>query len=42
MRCVEVWKKFDPDLLMKLDWLKATAFVEVASAVYSERGEGLS
>jgi len=29
-KCVEVWKKFDPDLLMKLDWLKATAFVEVA------------
>jgi hypothetical protein len=29
-RCVEVWKKFDPDLLMKLPWLKATAFVEVA------------
>merc|ERR1719217_430580 len=29
-RCVEVWKKFDPDLKMKLPWLKATAFVEVA------------
>jgi hypothetical protein len=29
-RCVEIWKKFDPDLVMKLPWLKATAFVEVA------------
>jgi hypothetical protein len=29
-RCVDVWKKFDPNLTMKLSWLKATAFVEVA------------
>lgn len=29
-RCVDVWKKFDPNLTMKLPWLKATAFVEVA------------
>jgi hypothetical protein len=29
-RCVEVWKKFDPDLTMKLPWLKATVFVDAA------------